>query len=56
MADEYGAWGEKSLYGKKYMGILRSTFLIDEDGKVKKVWRNVKPEGHADQVAVELQA
>lgn len=41
----YGAWGEKSLYGKKYMGILRNCYLIDKQGTLVKQWRNVKPEG-----------
>ncbi len=50
VAEKYDAWGEKSLYGKKYMGILRSTFLVGKDGKVKGVWPKVKPEGHALEV------
>jgi peroxiredoxin Q/BCP len=49
-ADAYGAWGEKSMYGKKYMGILRTTFLIGKDGKIKHVFEKVKPEGHAEEV------
>ncbi len=56
LAEKYGAWGEKSLYGKKYQGILRSTFLIGPDGKVAKVWPKVKPEGHAAEVLAALQA
>jgi thioredoxin-dependent peroxiredoxin len=56
LAEKYGAWGEKSLYGKKYLGILRSTFLIGPDGKVAKVWPKVKPEGHAAEVLAALQA
>ena len=47
VAEAYGSWGEKSMYGKTYMGIDRSTFLIDKDGKVAKVWRKVKVPGHA---------
>jgi peroxiredoxin Q/BCP len=43
-ADAYGAWGEKSMYGKKYMGIIRSSFLIDEHGRVLATWYGVKPE------------
>jgi len=43
----YGVWVEKSMYGKKYMGIERSTFIIDEEGKFAKIYRKVKPEGHA---------
>ena len=50
IADKYGAWGEKMLYGKKYMGILRATFLIDKNGKLAKIWPKVKPEGHAAEV------
>ena len=42
-AEAYGAWGEKSMYGKKYMGIIRSSFLIDEKGKIAGVWYKVKP-------------
>jgi peroxiredoxin Q/BCP len=56
LAEKYGAWGEKSLYGKKYLGIIRSTFLIGPDGKVAKVWPKVKPEGHAAEVLAALQA
>jgi peroxiredoxin Q/BCP len=43
-------WVEKSLYGKKYMGVERSTFLVGADGRVERAWRKVKPEGHAQQV------
>ena len=43
VADAYGAWGEKSMYGKKYMGIVRSAFLIDEKGKVAEAWYKVSP-------------
>jgi thioredoxin-dependent peroxiredoxin len=50
VADLYGAWGDKQMYGKTYQGILRSTFIIDEQGLVVKVFRNVKPEGHAQEV------
>ena len=49
-AEAYGAWGEKSMYGKKYLGILRTTFVIDEKGKIARVFEKVKPEGHAAQV------
>jgi peroxiredoxin Q/BCP len=48
VADEYGVWGERSYRGRKYMGIERSTFVIAEDGTVKKVMRSVKPANHAD--------
>jgi len=46
----YGAYGEKTMYGKKSMGMIRSTFLIDADGVVKKAWRSVKVAGHVDEV------
>lgn len=46
----FGTWVEKSMYGKKYMGIQRSTFLIDEKGIVRKIWRNVSVKGHAQEV------
>ena len=44
VADAYGAWGEKSMYGKNYMGIIRSSFLIDEQGRIAGAWYKVKPE------------
>jgi peroxiredoxin Q/BCP len=44
VAEAYGAWGEKSMYGKKYMGIIRSSFLIDEQGKILERWYKVKPQ------------
>jgi len=50
VAEAYGVWVEKNRYGRKYMGTERSTFLIDADGKVAKVWRKVKVEGHAQDV------
>lgn len=50
MLDAYGAWGEKSMYGKRSVGTLRTTVLIAADGKVAKVWRNVRVDGHADDV------
>ena len=50
VAEEYGVWVEKTNYGRKSMGIERSTFLIDPEGNVAKVLRRVKPEGHADKV------
>ena len=52
----FGVWVEKSMYGKSYMGIERSTFLIDPDGKVTKVWRKVKIPGHAEDVLAQVQA
>ncbi|ASR52946.1 peroxiredoxin [Blastomonas fulva] len=50
LAEAMGVWIEKSMYGKKYMGMDRSTFLIGKDGKVAKVWRKVKVAGHVDEV------
>ncbi|MBV8820930.1 MAG: thioredoxin-dependent thiol peroxidase [Acidobacteriaceae bacterium] len=50
VAETYGVWKEKSMYGKKYMGIERTTFLIGADGKIHKIFHKVKPEGHAEQV------
>lgn len=55
VAEAYGAWKERSMYGKKYMGIERSTFLIGKDGRIAKVWEKVKPEGHAEEVLETLQ-
>jgi peroxiredoxin Q/BCP len=46
----YGVWGEKSMYGRKYMGTHRVTYLIDEKGKIAAVWPKVKPEGHAEEI------
>ena len=54
VAEEYGVWVEKSMYGKTYMGIERSTFVIDADGIVVKVMRRVKPDAHADDVLAAL--
>jgi peroxiredoxin Q/BCP len=54
VAEQYGAWGEKSFAGRKYMGVSRSTFVIGEDGTVKKVLRDVKPATHADDVLAVL--
>jgi peroxiredoxin Q/BCP len=54
--EDYGVWMEKSMYGKKYMGIDRSTFLIDAKGKVAKVWRKVSVPGHAAEVAAAIKA
>jgi peroxiredoxin Q/BCP len=50
MLEAYGAWGEKSMYGKSFLGILRTTVLVGGDGKVARIWRNVRVDGHADQV------
>jgi len=51
VADAYGVWKEKSMYGKTFMGIERSTFLIDPEGLVERAWRKVKPKGHAQMLA-----
>ena len=50
ISEYFGAWGEKSMYGRKYFGIIRSTFLIDKDMKVKALWRKVKVKGHVAEV------
>ncbi len=50
MIEKYGAWGEKNMYGKKYMGIMRMTYVIDEDGKIAYVFKKVKPETHSQDV------
>lgn len=50
VAEAYGSWGEKSMYGRTYMGIDRSTFLVDKHGVLAKVWRKVKVPGHAAEV------
>jgi len=54
VADAYGVWGEKSLYGRKFIGLTRATFLIDAQGKVKHVWPKVKVDGHVAQVLAAL--
>ena len=54
VAEDYGVWGEKTAYGKTYMGVSRSTFLIDSDGNVAKVMHKVKPDTHADDVLAAL--
>jgi thioredoxin-dependent peroxiredoxin len=54
--ETYGAWVEKSMYGRKYMGIDRSTFLIDRDGVLRRVWRKVKVPGHVDEVLAAARA
>jgi thioredoxin-dependent peroxiredoxin len=56
VATAYGVWTEKSNFGKKYMGIVRSTFLIGPDGKLKRIWRSVKVDDHANQVLKALAA
>jgi peroxiredoxin Q/BCP len=54
VADQYGVWGERKYMGKTYWGVERSTFLIDEDGRIAKVMRRVKPDTHAEQVLAPL--
>ncbi len=53
---QYGVWQEKSMYGRKYMGTVRSTFLIDEQGVIRKIWPKVKVAGHAEQVLKAIKA
>ena len=55
VAERYGAWGERSMYGRKFMGILRTTFVIGPDGRILKVFERVKPKGHAAEVLKSLQ-
>lgn len=50
MLEAYGAWGEKSMYGRKYMGVFRKTFLIGADGRIVRIWPKVSVPGHADEV------
>lgn len=50
LIEAYGVWVEKSLYGRKYFGVARSTFLVDADGKIEKVWDKVSPDSHAGEV------
>jgi peroxiredoxin Q/BCP len=50
MIEKYGAWGEKSLYGRKFMGILRMTYIIDEEGRIAYIFKKVKPETHSQDV------
>jgi peroxiredoxin Q/BCP len=54
VGEAYGAWGEKTLYGKKSIGVIRSTFLIGPDGKIARPWYHVKADGHAEKVLAEL--
>jgi peroxiredoxin Q/BCP len=56
VADQYGVWGERKYMGKTYWGVERSTFLIDEEGRIAKIMRRVKPDTHADQVLAALAA
>lgn len=54
IVEAYGVWGEKTFMGRKYLGVYRVTFLIGPDGKIKKIWPNVKPEEHAAEVLAAL--
>ena len=54
VAESYGAWGLKQNYGREYLGLIRSSFLIDPDGRIAKVWPKVKADGHAEQVVAAL--
>jgi peroxiredoxin Q/BCP len=56
MLQAYGAWGEKSMYGRTFQGILRTTVLIGADGRILKIWRNVKVDGHAEAVLAAARA
>jgi peroxiredoxin Q/BCP len=56
MLAAYGAWGEKSMYGRTFLGVLRTTVLVDADGRVMKIWRHVKVDGHADEVLAKVQS
>jgi thioredoxin-dependent peroxiredoxin len=56
LCEAFGVWVEKSMYGKKYMGIERSTFLINADGKIERIWRKVKVPGHAADVLAATKA
>jgi len=51
IAEQYGVWQEKSMYGKKYWGVARTTFIIDADGRIAKVFEKVKPDDHGEEVA-----
>lgn len=54
VCEQYGVWGPKKFMGREYDGVYRTTFLIGPDGMIKKVWENVKPEGHSTQIMAEL--
>ena len=56
MLEAYGAWGEKSMYGRSFLGILRTTVLVGKNGKIAKIWRNVRVDGHADDVLASAQS
>lgn len=54
MLEAYGVWQEKSMYGRKYMGVVRTTFIIDEKGKIEKIFEKVKVDGHIDEILANL--
>ena len=56
MLEAYGVWGEKSMYGRTFLGILRTTVLIGADGRIARIWRNVRVDGHADEVLAAARA
>ncbi len=56
MADAYGAWGIKKNYGKEYEGLIRSTIVLDEEGRVEHAWYNIRAKGHAERVEREISA
>ena len=56
MLEAYGVWGEKSMYGRTFQGVLRTTILIGADGRILKIWRGVKVDGHADDVLAAVRA
>jgi len=55
-AEDYGVWKEKSMYGKKYMGIERTTFLIDPNGNIAKIYEKVKPQGHESEILSDIES
>ena len=55
ISNAYGVWVEKSMYGKKYMGVERTTFIIDKDGKISKIYNKVKVPGHVDKIIEDLE-
>ena len=55
MLEDYGVWVEKNMYGRKYMGIERATYLIDVDGNIAQIWRKVKVKGHVEAVLAAAQ-
>lgn len=56
LIEALGLWVEKTLYGRKYMGVARTTFLLDSEGRVRRIWEKVNPEGHAEEVLSALSA